>query len=40
MFVNPHLSFNRNCEGAFHYVAMVVDRFGIPWMVNCDPAIS
>ena len=48
MQVNPYLSFKGQCEAAFRFYeqclgassgrssAMVVDRFGIPWLVNCE----
>ncbi len=44
MRINPYLTFDGRCEEAFeHYAAilggdigMLVDEFGIPWMVNCS----
>jgi len=32
--LNPYLTFNGQCEWAARF-GMLIDRFGIPWMVNC-----
>jgi uncharacterized glyoxalase superfamily protein PhnB len=39
--MNPYLSFKGECEAAFKLYerclgGMVVDRFGIPWLVNSE----
>jgi uncharacterized glyoxalase superfamily protein PhnB len=45
MQVNPYLNFNGDCAAAFKVLRavsgrMLVDRFGIPWMVNCEGAVQ
>jgi uncharacterized glyoxalase superfamily protein PhnB len=37
MQLNSYLFFNANCETRF---GMLADRFGIPWMVNCESSGS
>jgi uncharacterized glyoxalase superfamily protein PhnB len=42
MQFSPYLLFNGDCAEAFKFyeqtlgAGMCVDRFGIPWMVNCE----
>jgi uncharacterized glyoxalase superfamily protein PhnB len=47
--INPYLHFDGRREEAFDFYAqclggkiefmmMLVDQFGVPWMINCEPA--
>lgn len=42
MQMTPYLNFSGQCEEAFTFWAarfgMVVDRFGVPWLINCEGA--
>jgi uncharacterized glyoxalase superfamily protein PhnB len=49
MHLNTYLQFNGNCQAAFKFyeqclggkieaITPYVDRFGIPWIVNCGRA--
>ena len=48
MRLNPYLMFNGKCKAAFKFyeqclggkiTMMLIDQFGIPWMVNCEQAV-
>jgi uncharacterized glyoxalase superfamily protein PhnB len=42
MQTSPHLHFKGNCREAFwaHRFGMCTDRFGIPWMINCEKPLA
>jgi len=37
MKLNTYLNFDGDCRAARRY-GITVDRFGVPWMINCEQA--